>query len=442
MATTNKMRALNRLPYDFEDGLKVGGVDVTSLNQAFTPAGAGLIGFTPVGNLAAGNVQAALAELESEKVGFARLDDTDGSSLVGYTPSGTGAVPTTVQSKLRESVSVTDRGADPTGTANSSAAIIAALSDASHVIVPPGTYRCDTMIELNSGKTLELMGGATLKRFSANSVSTDPVVWIKGQGASLIGSGQAVSIVKTENRSPKGVVRLGHKDMTESHGNVNYCTLKDMTIAGQMASGQTTGDPDVALYMPNPQFGNLTSYYHNIFGLKVQDANFGIWLHGWANANTISNIQGYRLGNTTLGVNKNAFIYCNGALDNVVSTCFFTSSTNSIGTLVDKFDNTANGGLVHTCFANSFVNIAYEQGGASAYGVRLLSGSRNLFIVRDNVALANSLLEANNFVLGVSNNLSPAILNATDYVKSATYVEATSDFRTSGSYKSVDSDAR
>lgn len=84
MATSNRIRALNRLPFDFEDGLKVGGVDVTSLNQAFTPAGAGLIGFTPVGNLSAGNVQAALAELDNEKVGFARLDDTDGSSLVGY----------------------------------------------------------------------------------------------------------------------------------------------------------------------------------------------------------------------------------------------------------------------------------------------------------------------------------------------------------------------
>ena len=49
-----------------------------------TSSGAGLIGFTPVGNLSASNVQAALAELDNEKVGFARLDDTDGSSLVGY----------------------------------------------------------------------------------------------------------------------------------------------------------------------------------------------------------------------------------------------------------------------------------------------------------------------------------------------------------------------
>lgn len=67
MATSNKMRALNRLPFDFEDGLKVGGVDVAALNQTFTPAGAGLVGFTPVGNLSAGNVQAAIAELNRRK---------------------------------------------------------------------------------------------------------------------------------------------------------------------------------------------------------------------------------------------------------------------------------------------------------------------------------------------------------------------------------------
>lgn len=87
MATANRIRALNRLPFDFQDGLKVGGVDVTNLNQAFTPAGAGLIGFTPVGNLSAGNVQAALAELDNEKVAkdaLAASTGVFGASLVGY----------------------------------------------------------------------------------------------------------------------------------------------------------------------------------------------------------------------------------------------------------------------------------------------------------------------------------------------------------------------
>ena len=92
MATSNRIRALNRLPFDFEDGLKVGGVDVTSLNQAFTPAGAGLIGFTPVGNLGSVTVQAAIAELDVEKVDNASLAASAGSSLVGYDGSTVQAV--------------------------------------------------------------------------------------------------------------------------------------------------------------------------------------------------------------------------------------------------------------------------------------------------------------------------------------------------------------
>ncbi len=84
MAGMNKMRALNRLPYDFEDGLKIGGVDVTTLNQMSTANGAGLVGFTPVGNLGSTNVQAAIAELDVEKVDNAALADTEGAALVGY----------------------------------------------------------------------------------------------------------------------------------------------------------------------------------------------------------------------------------------------------------------------------------------------------------------------------------------------------------------------
>lgn len=45
MATSNRIRALNRLPFDFQDGLKVAGVDITSLNQLTTANGAGLVGY-------------------------------------------------------------------------------------------------------------------------------------------------------------------------------------------------------------------------------------------------------------------------------------------------------------------------------------------------------------------------------------------------------------
>lgn len=66
------------------------------------------------------------------------------ADLVEYLPGGAGAVPTTVQDKLRESVSVKDFGAAGDGTTDDTAAIIAANTDAAgrgaRLWWPAGTY--------------------------------------------------------------------------------------------------------------------------------------------------------------------------------------------------------------------------------------------------------------------------------------------------------------
>ena len=66
------------------------------------------------------------------------------ASLVNYTPAGTGAVVTTVQAKLRESISVTDFGAVGDGIADDTAAIQAAIVQAKAsgetVYIPFGKY--------------------------------------------------------------------------------------------------------------------------------------------------------------------------------------------------------------------------------------------------------------------------------------------------------------
>ncbi len=87
----------------------------------------------------------------------ANLAASTGSSLVGYMPAGSGAVATTVQAKLRESVSVLDfyangvsgAAVDPTGVLDSTLGIQAAVASARNVHFPTGTYKITASLTLS-----------------------------------------------------------------------------------------------------------------------------------------------------------------------------------------------------------------------------------------------------------------------------------------------------
>jgi|688.fasta_scaffold10981_11 hypothetical protein len=116
---------------------------------------------TPAGNIAATTVQGALNELDTEKVSYAALAASSGSSLVGYTQGGAGAVTETVQTKLRQSVSVDDFGGNGNGVANNTAAFAAAMAASTSVYVPVGTYAIGSYITLPANT--KLYGPGTIK---------------------------------------------------------------------------------------------------------------------------------------------------------------------------------------------------------------------------------------------------------------------------------------
>lgn len=96
-----------------------------------------------------------------------------------YTPAGTGAVATTVQAKLRESVSVKDFGAVGDGVADDTAAIQAAINTQKKVFFPNGIYLIGSTLTVNyQGCTIEGSGysttGTTLKR--ATDTSFGPLI--------------------------------------------------------------------------------------------------------------------------------------------------------------------------------------------------------------------------------------------------------------------------
>ena len=107
------------------------------------------------------------------------------SSLVTYTPAGTGAVATTVQTKLRESVSVLDFGADPTGVADSTAAFaLAVASGAKEVTGVAGhIYKVTQRIQPANGQRWAGNGAKIIPDYSALGFTGD-VFYMAGSNTS------------------------------------------------------------------------------------------------------------------------------------------------------------------------------------------------------------------------------------------------------------------
>ena len=84
------------------------------------------------------------------------------ASLVTYTPAGTGAVATTVQTKLRESVSVKDFGAVGNGVADDTASIQVAINNGTAFTFTSGTYKITSDLMFPVGRAITFANGAYL----------------------------------------------------------------------------------------------------------------------------------------------------------------------------------------------------------------------------------------------------------------------------------------
>jgi hypothetical protein len=128
---------------------------------------------TPSGNIASTNVQAALTELDNEKVSKLELAATGGALLAGFAQVQAGAVARTVQAKLREAVSVLDFGAVGNGATNSTAAFNAC--PAGLVFIPAGTYQLQGFVPKSN--TTYYSDGAILRQ---NAVASPIVAILAG----------------------------------------------------------------------------------------------------------------------------------------------------------------------------------------------------------------------------------------------------------------------
>lgn len=100
------------------------------------------------------------------------------AAAISYTPAGTGAVPTTVQAKLRESVSVLDFGAVGDGVADDTAAFnlaATALQSYQSLHIPAGNYVADLNAILFRGKThIDIYGDGEATRIAPTNQGVSP----------------------------------------------------------------------------------------------------------------------------------------------------------------------------------------------------------------------------------------------------------------------------
>lgn len=177
---------------------------------------------------------------------YAAFAASSGSSLVGYTQGGTGAVATTVQAKLRQTVNVMDFGAsnDGTNADATQAAFVAALTATNSVYVPPGTYLINGNINIQ-GKSL--FGGNrrdTIIQLSGSNTNT-PLFINSANSSSPWGSGGGFTIQNLDLRgnwdgSTANPIGINFPDQL---GSVikwyagAYCTMLESRITNSFAHG-------------------------------------------------------------------------------------------------------------------------------------------------------------------------------------------------------------
>jgi hypothetical protein len=360
------------------------------------------------------------------------------ASGVIYDPAGIGAVATTVQSKLRESVSVKDFGADPAETASvNTAAFVAAALTGKRVYVPDGVYDVNHSTIVCSDGT-EFYGDGTLRDLSTPIVTTgNPNFGFirvtknnKISGLKFIGADNRLFAVTGQSSTAVGTV----ENIRISNLTTQECGIF-ITEPQQGFTFNRTGEPFVSWILSgpvtpdmiaqnivvsgctmegdtayNPTAGNCnTSQAHGVAFVYATDcqsvnnvianARFGNWSYGGG----VLAADGFSLA-TNSRLNQN-IIFMGGAVREVFSSYWMSKTTNGViqGTTTIDFEDVTidfegcanctatgnttndigNGGGALTALAGCdgvdfIANTCTISAGASPNMVNTFSGNQNL----------------------------------------------------------------
>jgi hypothetical protein len=395
------------------------------------------------------------------------------ASSVTYTPAGTGAVTTTVQAKLRESVSVKDFGATGNGSTDDTAAIQAAitylysLADPSGVSAipalyfPAGTYLMSSTITMGNNASSWFVspyfyGDGLGTIIKVNATNVNPFYW-RGPVLGQPGAGNQCSGPTIRDMQFRGP---GSGSATSSSIALNFNTVQGTTLINTSCSGWYIGenykDHDV-ITRTNAScdyniIGINSSSLNNLIRLDRMVNNGGTIIH-----NTLYGI--FYMGGQTPSFND-VFFNSNGtslllsrqlASENVYPTvgpviqgCYFEADTGSTmqfggGAGVVR-DMCIFGGAVagnsavplirvlnyQDTTGRGFINMNLNNNGAGGIIDQSSSGGKIAYQTLDNVAIGSVIPKSGVFTT----------VNSGTFIKGAG-IGATVDLLSIGTYGSV-----
>jgi Pectate lyase superfamily protein len=377
------------------------GLSATTTTNATLPAPStgSAIGWDSLGNL----VNIVL----SAGTSLVDLVASSGSSLVGYLPAGTGAVTATVQTKLRERVSIKDFGAKGDGTADDTAAFTAAkayagsLSTPVEITFPQGIYLITASPDWNVNRlTLTPLGQVEIR-----CTGTGPALNINGAAASwvyelCVGTGFILKGTSTTTQVfiARKVAHCKFGKITVKEG-LSYGFNVELAVACTFDQPSCSINEQAMTTVPGRGFrlasyGGLSSTANTVsnpimegplIGIDFAAADFNTIIGGTAEACTAHGVivaagsKGNRLVNLSCEANTTTDILDQGT-QTVIEGGYFTKLINCISavrptiqgsrTQIVQIDAATTGATVEDITVSSFAAGGYFSGLGSGLSKR------------------------------------------------------------------------
>jgi hypothetical protein len=246
---------------------------------------------------------------------------------VSFTQAGTGAIERTVEQKLNESVSVLDFGADPTGVADSAAAINAAFAAGkNNVYMPAGVYKILSTVTIADYCSLRGAGHTSENGTSDRAATV------------ILKSFNGVGLIVGDN-----------------------CVASDFQVEGDAGN---TGD-GIQVLGGRSVLRNIQSNKHDGDGIRIGDDN-----------NDAINVNLWRLDNVMSIYNTGHGLYIHHTNSNIDATYPLGLPDVNAGTAtqLDLRQNGGDGLRIYNAIDNKFYGTVAQNNGGN--GVKLLENAR------------------------------------------------------------------